>query len=326
MLSHYQNVLIDALPDEGAPYYLAEGKKVLYPAEAVHECALLPLQGKEPSTNKRAILLHGAPGSGKSYSGMKRLEELLQTEPDRARTTAIISYDEFGAIYDIQEYVAGLMRIEAGLHGQHAKSTHGTLEARRQHWLDFQPLSQFIRSKTLKCALAGEHDLYIDITSSGPGTIALIQLLEALDYQDIEMWSYAAPYRISAERIQQRPRPTSHEELLTKRVGAYDMLPKFLHYVHRLRVFMNESDNIEPQEIAHFKMGHVHRCNPHYTDSLMSMLANDAEDFFNATGGLPLSINSTDLIDRYARAMRDFETMMKPVTESLQPRPDMRFI
>ena len=325
MLSRHQNVLIDALPDEGGPYYLSQGEKVFYPADAVRECALLPLQGKESSANKRAILLHGAPGSGKSYSGMKRLEELLEGDPDRARTTAIISYDEFGAIFDIQEYVAGLMKIDAGLHGQHAKSSRATLDARRQHWLDFQPLSQFVRSKTLKCALAEEHDLYIDITSSGPGTIALIQLLEALDYQDIEMWSYAAPYRMSAERIQQRPRPTSHEELLVKRVGAYDMLPRLLHYVHTLRVFMNESDNVEPQEIAHFKMGHVHRCNPHYADSLLSMLADDAEDFFNATGGLPLSIKSTELVDRYARAMRGFETMMKPVTDSAQPRPDMRF-
>lgn len=324
MLSKYQHGLIDALPDEGGLYTLDQsGGQVAYSLEAAQEAAAIPLDCKVAAKNKRAIILHGAPGAGKSYSGMKRLESELEGDHDATKSTVVISYDEFGAMFDIQEYVVALSRIDPSVQGQHSKAAGDSFDQRFALWREFQPLSQYIRSKTLKSALAAEHSLYIDTTSSSAGTLKLIDLLRDLDYTDIEVWSYAAPFDKSADRVSSRPRPTSFDDLMLKRVGAYEMLPQLVRYADTVRVLMNESDTLKPKEIAHFAYGHYVSGLPENAESLLAMLESTSfreSRFAETATAVYGATKSTELQQRYAAAMQGFKDLLMPALLSCQPR------
>lgn len=279
MLTAYQLALIDALPAEGGAYYSLGGQKIAYPQEDISEMARLPLpraprHGTLPElTEKKAIILHGAPGSGKTYDGMKRLEALVEANPDLAKTFAVISYDEHGAMYDIPEYVTALHNLVPDMRGTEDPVNAATLAARKQLWLDFQPLGQNIRSETLKLALQQERNVYIDTTSSSMGTMKLIELLRNLDYSHIEFWSYSNPLLESAARIENRLRPTSDDDLFNKRIGAYEMLPKIVAAADRVSLSLNDTNDRPAQEFAVFRAGQFMSGHGDTASSLVARLA-----------------------------------------------------
>lgn len=323
MLTESQIALIDALPTEGGAYYLNQGQKIAYPQDAIDEMARLPLpraprHGTLPViTEKKAIILHGAPGSGKSHAGMRRLEALVAANPELEKTFAVISYDEDGAIFDIQEYIAGLCKLAPEMKTPETPVSPSTLAEREQLWRDFQPLSQFIRSQTLKLALKQEQNVYIDTTSSGMGTIKLVELLRDLDYSHIEFWSYHNHLRLATERIENRPRPTSADDLYLKRIGAYEMLPKIVAAADRVSLSVNDSNYNAPEEFAVFRAGQYLSGHGNVAASLAARLEADQTMFDEECARVYGSSKARELSVRLRIARDKFDEMIAPAVQSV---------
>lgn len=322
MLTESQIALIDALPNEGGAYYIRNGEKIAYPLDAIEEAARLPLPNKNsrPALSgpreKKAIILHGAPGSGKTFAGMQRLEALVAENPDLAKTFGIVSYDEHGAMFDIQEYIVALGQIVPDMQEPETPVSDATFDAREQLWRDFQPLSQYIRSQTLKMALKDELNLYIDTTSSGMGTMKLIELLRDLDYAHIEFWSYHNTLDASSDRIDNRLRPTSSDDFYRKRVGAYEMLPKLVAAADRVSISVNDSNVIPPREIAVFKAGAFSSGQAHLAAVLTVKLALERADF-RAEYGLRYGEAEAHEADvRMELALDKFQELLSPAIYS----------
>lgn len=321
MLTAYQHKLIDELPNEGGCFYYQDGKKIDYAPEAAAALARLPLQGLYRASaatpipsQKEARILHGAPGSGKSYVGMGRLQREHEKHKNILQHTAIISYDEVGALYDIPEYVAALKKIIPEFDGKQSmplspERALETMAARHQLWLDFQPLSQHIRSVTLKNALRYELSLYIDITSSSPGAFRMIETLRELDYQNIEIWSVHAPLDVARDRIVQRARPISGHDYMVKRVGAYETLPHLCGEADRMVIALNEEDGKLPVIIAILENGQVRKMDPVSVSYLNDRLAQESAEFIKlARTHLP-EVKDLDL--RYVAATVKFREFIE---------------
>lgn len=309
MLSDRQLKLINDLPAEGSLFYREQGSQIEYePSDLIFPVGF-PLSGKKAEASKRAIILHGAPGSGKSYTGLRHLDE----QHGKKNNFAIISYDESGAIYDISEYVDKLQEIAPEFKGEHSPLSHerghSTWAAREQLWLDFQPLSQHIRSLTLKEALRRELSLFIDTTSSSMGAIELIKTLRDLDYTDIQILSVHAGLGQAADRIIERLRPTSVNDLLVKRVGAYEMLPHLISAADGVTMLYNPDNNNAAVEIARFDAGRLSSMNPAVLKSLTDQLSADTE-LFNEAAALYLPDNKL-LPGRYAKTVNQFREGME---------------
>ncbi len=324
MLTESQIALIDALPNEGGAYYLHKGEKIAYPQDAIDEAARLPLprastrQARPSGTNgKVAIILHGAPGSGKTYAGMRRLETLVSDHPELAKTFGVISYDEDGAIFDIQEYGAALCSLSPEMKTPETPVNPATRAAREQLWRDFQPLSQYIRSQTLKIALKEEQNLYIDTTSSGMGTLKLVELLRDLDYTHIEFWSYHNHLDLATERITSRPRPTSDDDLYQKRIGAYEMLPKIIAAADRVSLSVNDSNYNAPEEFAVYRAGQYVSGHGNIAASLAARLEMDQERFQRACSERYGPAKARELSDRLRGARAQFAEIIAPAVNSV---------
>lgn len=256
MLTQAQQKLIwDVIPEEGHHIVHYDGQRFSYPAPTINNWARRPLKGIKPAPEgeKKAYILHGPPGSGKTDGGAHRLEsKILNLNPH----VAPICYDEFhGGIYAIPDYLENLKKIAPEYQAELLPVNKASIAEREALWSAFRPVSQLIRTKTLQMALHKEVSIYIDTTSSSAGTLALIDALRKLDYQHIEMWSYFAPIDISLERIQERPRPTSELDFFKKRIGAFTMAPELIKSVDVFRAFFNPNNEESPAQLAVFKQG-----------------------------------------------------------------------
>ncbi len=316
MLTESQIALIDALPAEGGAYYRKEGRKIAVKPASVTRMANIPLTEKVAPPQKKAIILHGAPGSGKTYAGMKRLEALVEQDRSLAQSFAIISYDEYGAMFDIKQYVAALKKIAPDMKGQEVPTGSETLAARRQLWLDFQPLSQAVRSETLKGALKQELNLYVDTTSSGMGTTKLIELLRDLDYTHIEFWSYHNHLSLSTSRIETRLRPTSDSDLYEKRVGAYEMLPKIVAAADRVSLSLNNSNTAAPTEFAVFRAGQFLSGHGNVAASVLASLQKGGRSFEFQCAQRYDASKAHELAVRLAVAVDKFGEIVAPAVQS----------
>lgn len=316
MLNPYQNNLIDALPDEGGLFYLRNGQKLVYDQGEAMELAMLPLQGKVASGTKRVVILHGAPGSGKTHSGFSKLEKELGDDPRRVKDWAIISYDEHGAIFDIPEYIHRIRDIAMVEDDFNFGLNRGTLDARAQAWLDYQPLSQWIRSQTLKHALKDELSLYIDTTSSSAGVLKLIDLLRDLDYTDVQVWSYQGSLKVADARIHNRLRPTSMDDLLKKRVGAMEMLPQLIKYADRVEMFENGSNHLAPAKIAVFEAGNLIKGNPQVLGSTLAMAEFETDQFRAMAAEHYGRMERENLTMRYKKALEALNELALPLLDS----------
>lgn len=324
MLTAYQRTLIDRLPVEGQPHYMKNGVAVPYAEQDIQELAELPLQYARSSANKRAIILHGAPGAGKTHAGMERLKALVGDDRKKEATYAVISYDEHGAIYDIPEYNTALQDLARSAKldqvGQETPVTDIPLEARQQLWLDFQPLSQRIRSVTLKQALHNGQNLYVDTTSSSKGVLMLIDTLRDLDYKEIEIWSYCSPFEIAQDRIEQRLRPTSPDDLFKKRAGAYEMLPALIKYADRVSITVNDSNFIAPEEFARYENAQYVWGRPDLAESVLCRLVDERGRYHDAAIEQYGPTEGDALRKAYMAALQATEVALTDCLDSLQPR------
>ena len=318
MLSDRQKSIINNLPVEGGCHYFVGGNKIAYDERKAFEIALKPLHNKIKPDVKLGTILHGAPGSGKSKTGLDRL---FTEHIDTLDSTAIISYDEEGAIYDIPEYVAALKEIVPEFVDQHTplspERALETMEARHKLWLEFQPLSQYIRSLTLKQALHRELSLFIDTTSSSPATFKMIDTLRQLDYDHIEAWSTFGPLDLAKERILQRARPTSVHDTLVKRVGAYETLPGICAgEVDRVVVSVNGAIL---EDILVLEAGRPVDMNLKELNKLRNRLVQESGDFAeNAKTHLS---NMPNLDQRYNAAVENLNSYLLTLAPDSKRRP-----
>lgn len=282
MLTPSQIFSIEALPQEGGCFYYKNGEKIAYDEVSAIQIAFRYLKGKKAPAEKESVILHGAPGSGKSYLG---LEGIKARHGDDLPHTAVISYDEEGAIYHIPEYVNALRKIIPEFVDQHTQLSPEraleTMEARHKLWLEFQPLSQYIRSLTLKEAMRRELSLFIDTTSSSAGAFKMIETLRDLDYSHIEVWSTFGPLDLAKDRIVQRARPTSGNDYLAKRVGAYTTLPHLCGEADRMVISVNDSNDRAPQKILVLEAGRAAHVNAPALQDLRNRLVEESADFAN---------------------------------------------
>jgi predicted ABC-type ATPase len=256
MLSQDQLAIIDKIPNEGSLTARNSAGVPLNFSEAfANDRAELAFQGKEPAPQggKIAIILHGAPGAGKSSNGLKNLAAL---KPSVLDSMVVVSYDEGrqfggGAIHQIPLYRQALMQM--GCADEFEPTLPETLDQRRALHDNFRALSQYIRSLTLKKALTEGYSIFVDTVSGNKGTIKLIEALRKLGYDRIEMWSTMAPFDLRRERAQNRPRPVTEDDLVEKGIGAFSMIPDFLPVVDRFAMYSNPENGREPVLVAEYK-------------------------------------------------------------------------
>lgn len=262
MLTAEQIAIIDAIPDEGkAPFLLSDNLRVYL--------ATKPLQDiiASPQNETKANILIGAPGSGKSWHA-------LNARPN----SAFVSYDEGGAIYDIQDYNDELIKIAPETQYMFLPVSRDSLAARRELWLKYQNDSQNIRAQTLKAALKGEFNIVVDTTSSSIGTKYLIEALRKLSFREITMEGMFAPFEISRERIESRPRPTSGiGDLVGKRIGVLEWIPDYATMTDRFDFSYNPRNGAQPRLAFSIASGRVPYMDHEFVTSIMDDLQNDRD-------------------------------------------------
>lgn len=273
---HYtpeQHALIDALPLSGCRTAVYRGKTITYGDEALKLAAMLPLLDVSPTPagDKSATMLAGPPGSGKTYCGptSDRLEDATLSG------LVEISYDEGGALFDLPEYTGALKQVEPRYTFPDVPVPVESLEERRHLWEAFRSLSCYIRDMSLKQALAGHHSLYIDTAASSPDSISLIDTLRKLDYGQIEVLAYIAPYATSRERVETRPRPLSMVDFNEKRIGFLENFPKLVEAADRVILHYNPNNFNEPALAAVFNAGAMNYIGTDPMRRLSRMLKDD---------------------------------------------------
>lgn len=232
--------IIDNIPLEGRePFVLS--------AQDHEEFSLQPFVGKTPpvpGAAKKAVILFGHPGSGKSWIGIQAHKSLPQEEREQQ---IVISYDEDGAIEAIPDYHLAMATLGVFASDAHRPTDGSKLRERRNIWQSYQADSQRIRSLSLKKALRGGYDLLVDTTSTSIGTSKLIDALRGIGYERIEMTGAFAPFEAARARIENRVRPTSAiGDLVGKRIGAYEWLSVYASTADKFCYYYNASNKSAP--------------------------------------------------------------------------------
>lgn len=200
----------------------AEGKLVHITEAEAHSLAAQSFAGKAPRIqgNSQAIVLHGAPGSGKTTHAWQ-----VHNENQRISGHEVfVAYDEYGALYQLPGFQEEI---------RDAKN----FSQRHAVWDKYRADSQFVRTLVLEKAVADNYDIVADVTSSGGGARPFIEALQEMAY-NVSVHSVYAPFDDCAPRFLSRERPGSAEELVSKRIGAMKTLPVvaqaadtfYLHY------------------------------------------------------------------------------------------------
>lgn len=248
---HEKNEIINSVPEEGSLSH--NGRS--YTQEDLEKLADSFFNDKTaPAKNekKNAEILLGAVGSGKTYNAIARYNAL---DEETKSNTIYVSYDEEGAIFAIDDYQNELRENVPDYVDEQTPVSDESLPFRTQNWDDFRPFSQRIRNQVLKRALDEGYNLIIDTTSSGIGSVKLIEnVLKPLGYDNIKVTGTFAPLGKSVERAHNRVRPASDDEIITKRIGdpeknqgALNMLKPLIEAADRFEYYYNPENNNAPR-------------------------------------------------------------------------------
>lgn len=248
--------IIDKIPLEGALVYEFPRKTFCFSDAYANELVNTFFTGKKPpaaGTPKHAEILLGAPGAGKSFFAQSTYNALPKAKKEN---TIFVSYDEGGALFATHDYTRALQKNVPDFKDEHTPVDTNTLGTRTHLWESYRPFSQFVRSLVLKRALNEGYNLIIDTTSSGNGTLRLIDRLRELEYGRIDVTGTYAPFDVSLKRLHRRVRPASDEEAITKRIGdpdknqgAMNMILPLIEAADGLEYYYNPSNRI-PRELA----------------------------------------------------------------------------
>lgn len=213
MLTQEQLAVIDGIPVQGSLTCTYKGKELTFTSDIVNESAAFSfddkakLEDRDPS-KKRAIIMWGAPGVGKTDYAYKLYDETNRSERN---STVFVGYNEGGAEQNFAPFNSAMEGISG--YNQRLAVTNS-----------YRPITQLIQNTTLKRALREEFSVVIDITAENPGAGKLIDVLRKLDYQRVDMIGIDAPFDIAQSRATDRARPTDPMDIVTKRTGAYNFM------------------------------------------------------------------------------------------------------
>ena len=222
MITNEQLAFIDTIPGEGS----ADG----YPDSLIEDAVARAFDGKvPPDGEKKAVILLGAPGSGKTDTALRGLAQMAAREH-----WVFVGYNEGGA----EEHFPPV---------QAALNAAGDLPSRLAAAVTFRPPTRFIQNAMFKSALRGGYNVLIDTTSSGPGTRHMVNALRQTGYRHVAISGMAAPFAISAERAMARRRPaTLAEDIVGKRIGVLEQMSKHEQVVDRFSLSYNPVNDVVP--------------------------------------------------------------------------------
>ena len=326
-----QQALLNNWPAEGncdpfPPFQEITPEEMEILADQLSEKAF---EGKKPplAKDRKATVLYGAPGSGKSRIGFDWLFGQDKAEQD---STIIVSYDELGAIFAIPEYQDELnviaqedleFRQDDNYDGQFAKVSPETYRKREEAWERYRSFSQRIRHLTFMKALQRGYSVYVDTTSSGRGALIMINNFRKLGYGQVDIRGSVAPFEISKERIQTRPRPTSDEDLVHKRIAAMGMLPDLIKAADNFVLHYNPNNHDDPKLAMRFVNNEFRESNTDVVAQMMQATRDDVPAVFayaETMGGDHVA----RLDEGYEGAYDKFMRVL--VTEPLLPFPGRR--
>ncbi len=176
--------------------------------------------GKTPvPTEKTPIMLstHGAPGSGKSH----HLYETYQSMTHSGESYVYLSHDENGIIESLKAYQRQINNFSPD-------TTHEEKLAVRNN---VRHATQIGYSIALHRALIHRFNIMNDVTNSGPGALFGLAQARQLGYHNM-VASYYADYELCKKRAMSRPRAIDiNEELIGKRIGAFNMFDPILQNI-----------------------------------------------------------------------------------------------
>ena len=273
MLSSQQIELISGLPQEGS-YQSHFSRMPVLDDQRIDRLVDQALSGVEQSPNKQALITWGPPGSGK--------DTVLDARADHA----LISYDEGpndnGAIYLLPGFLEEMKYTATDFVGQMDPVDEASLKDREHLWKDFQPPAQALRGAIIKEALMRELSIDVSTTSSSLGNLKLIELLRALNYQNIEMLGVFASFDVSKSRIFQRPRPGDPiNDPVNKRIGALSTFAEYVGSADQFKLYSNDHNGKEPVLVAVFEKGQMIGADTAELNELLETIGCDRQAIHN---------------------------------------------
>lgn len=299
--------------DEGAPTL----NGAPYPQKKIDKIVDNFFKNKKPPSHRNSAkikILLGAPGSGKSFNAA---EDYARLKPYASLTTIYVSYDETGAIYAIpgfKEEICAILGIDD--FDEHGELTipADKYSAVEDVWKKYRPLSQHIRTQILRRAVAEGYNMVIDTTSSSPGTIHMVASFLEAGYakHNISIEGTYAPFLTSKARVENRPRKASYLELVTKRIGAMNMLPILVDEGHELTYYYNPNNEENPQLAFKSEDGKIGNVIPHVVHLIHNDSLEDEKDLLDFISVLQ------QYYPEYAKDLEGYEDKIRQTGEAFR--------
>lgn len=266
-----------AIPLEGKPenFQLSEEER--------RKLALLPLEGKatpEPG-EKKAVILWGPPGSGKTTQGHAWLAQHEDSD-----TFVTVCYDEKGALHSIAAYTeqsTPLVQQHDAALASESPTKYSDLkeifDKRLELYRQSRDDSQRIRSYTLNEAVVQGKNIFIDITAAGKGAGYLMDNLKQKGYE-IELVGRLASAEVANTRVNERGiKVVEPDEVFSKRVGCYESLPDLIKKSDRSSLYLNDVQNASPVQVIATENGQAFFKGQKAKDALMAIASKDVAYF-----------------------------------------------
>lgn len=255
MLTEEQLGVIEKIPVQGSLVYTFDGKNYTFTQgqvdEAVHESFIdrprslsMPkdrFTDKIPPREKKAWIMMGAPGSGKTEYAMSWYEALSAEEK---QGIVLVGYNEGGAEENFQPFMDAVSEVTGDYYEKKLKITN-----------QFQPVTQRIQNETQRKALREEFSVMVDITAERKGAGKLIDVLRTVGYESIELIGMHASFDIARHRAEDRfIRPTSPIDIIDKRIGVLGYYEEHAKKCDRFDMYTNNYE-LPPQKVFSWKPG-----------------------------------------------------------------------
>jgi predicted ABC-type ATPase len=215
------------LPTEGARTHLTETQ-----VQAIIDQTFAGI--RRPAVgHKEAHVLHGPPGTGKTYKAPGIYAGLPKDG------VVYIGADEHGVMDKIPEYVEGIKDAPP--------------EERHKLWKKYQNDADYVRSLILNKAMREGYSVFLDTTGGGEKGVSTARALKERGY-DITLYSFWAPLEVCVARVLGRTRQADPRYLVTKRLDAYRSFVRIWNVAQSMHLYYSTGERPDrpgPGEVLH---------------------------------------------------------------------------